>query len=129
MISEAADVLSTLGLHFDFLILTQLLSVSSKMRSNIFIYRASRCAVVKNLAANAGDADSISGSGRSPGGGNGNLLQCSCLENSMDRGAWWAAVHGVAKSWTQLSTHTYRRCQCLSTSDFVSVGVRNLKFS
>ena len=49
--------------------------------------------------ANAGDAwdmGSIPGSGRSSGGGNGNPLQNSCLENSMDRGAWWAAVHGVA---------------------------------
>ena len=46
------------------------------------------------------------GSGRSPGVGNGNPLQCSCLENSMDRGAWWAAVHEVAKSWTQLNTRT-----------------------
>ena len=52
--------------------------------------------VVKNLPANAGDQCSISGSGRSPGEGNGNPLQYSCLENSMDRGAWWA-VHGVAK--------------------------------
>ena len=41
--------------------------------------------------------------GRSPGVGNGNLLQYSCLENSMDRGAWWATVHRVTKSWTQLS--------------------------
>ena len=46
------------------------------------------------------------GSGRSPGEGNGNLLQHSCLENSMDRGAWWAIVHGVTKSWTQLNAHT-----------------------
>ena len=44
------------------------------------------------------------GSGSSPGGGNGNLLQYSCLENSMDRGAWKAVVHGVAKSWTKLNT-------------------------
>ena len=65
--------------------------------------------VVKNLPANAGDtreADSIPGSGRSTGEGNGNLLQYSCLENPMDRGALWATVHGVAKSWTRLSTHT-----------------------
>ena len=54
--------------------------------------------VVKNLSTNTGDADSIPGSGRSPGGGNGNLLQCSCLDNPMDRGAWQAIVHGVAKS-------------------------------
>jgi len=56
--------------------------------------------VVKNPPANAGDAGSIPGSGRSPGGGNGNPLQYSCLENSMDRGAWQATVHGVTKSQT-----------------------------
>ena len=54
--------------------------------------------VVKNLPASAGDADSIPGWGRSPGGGNGNLLQYSCLGNAMDRGAWRATVHRVAKS-------------------------------
>ena len=54
----------------------------------------------KASACNAGDLGSIPGSGRSPGEGNGNLLQYSCLENSMDGGAWWATVHGVAKSWT-----------------------------
>ena len=52
---------------------------------------------VKNLPANAGDAGSIPGLGRSPGEGNGNPRQYSCLENPMDRGAWKAAVHGVAK--------------------------------
>ena len=59
--------------------------------------------MVKNLPANAGDTrDSglISGLGRSPGVGNGNPLQYSCLENSMDSGAWWATVYGVAKSQT-----------------------------
>ena len=72
--------------------------------------RFSGGAVVKNPLANVGDTgDSvlIPGSGQSPGEGNGNPLQYSCLENSMDRGAWWATVHGVAKSQTQLSTHTY----------------------
>ena len=54
----------------------------------------------KESACNAGDQGSMSGSGRSPGEGNGNLLQYSCLENSMDRGAWWATVLGVTKSWT-----------------------------
>ena len=57
--------------------------------------------VVKNLSVNAGnirDVDLISGLGRSPGEGNGNPLQYSCLENPMDRGAWWATVHGVAQS-------------------------------
>ena len=53
--------------------------------------------LVKNPPANAGDAGSIPGSGRSPGEGNGNPLQYSCLENSMDREAWWATDHGVAK--------------------------------
>ena len=58
---------------------------------------------VKASACNAGDLSSIPGSGRSPGGGNGNPLQYSCMENPMDGGAWWATVHGVAKSQTQLS--------------------------
>ena len=53
--------------------------------------------VVKNLLANAGDTGLIPGSRRSSGKGNGNLLQYSCLGNSMDRGAWWAMVYGVAK--------------------------------
>ena len=58
-------------------------------------------AVVKNLLANAGDArdaGSIPGLRRSPGEGNGNVLQCSCLGNPMNRGAWQATVHGVSKS-------------------------------
>ena len=62
--------------------------------------------VVKNPPANAGDArdaGSIPGLGRSSRGGNGNLLQYSCLENPMDGGAWWAAVHGAAESQTRLS--------------------------
>ena len=61
--------------------------------------------VVKNTPANARDVRDmglIPGSGGSPGAGHSNLLQCSCLENSMDRGAWWATVHGVTKSWTRL---------------------------
>ena len=59
--------------------------------------------MVKDPPANAGDtgdAGSITGSGRFPGGGNGNPLQSSRLENFMDRGTWWVPVHGVAKSWT-----------------------------
>ena len=61
---------------------------------------------IKNPPANAGvirDTGSIPGLGRSPGGGHGNPLQDSCLENPMDRGAWWATVHGVMKSRIQLS--------------------------
>ena len=63
----------------------------------------------KASACNAGDLGSIPGLGRSPGEGNGNPLQYSCLENPMDRGSWHATVHGVAKSRTRLSdfTHTY----------------------
>ena len=61
--------------------------------------------VVKNPLANAGDvrdAGSVPESGRSPGGGHGDPLQYSCMENPMDRGSWWAMVHRVAKSWTRL---------------------------
>ena len=61
---------------------------------------------VKVSACNAGDLGSIPGSGRSPGEGNGNPVQYSCLENPMDRGARWAAVHGATKSRTQLSPHS-----------------------
>ena len=58
---------------------------------------------VKESACNVGDLGSIPGLGRSPGEGHGNPLQYSCLENPMDRGAWWATVHGFAKSQTRLS--------------------------
>ena len=64
--------------------------------------------MVKSLPASAGDirdADWIPGSGRSPGGGHGNPLQRSCLQNPTDRGAWPATVHGVAESQRRLSTH------------------------
>ena len=66
--------------------------------------------VVKVSACNVGDLGSIPGLGRSPGEGNGNPLQYSCLEDPMEGGAWWATVHGVAKSRTRLSDFT----QCLS---------------
>ena len=62
--------------------------------------------VVKKLPANAGDTSNevlILGYGRSPEGGSGNPLQCCCLVNPMERGAQWAIVHEIAKSWTQLS--------------------------
>jgi len=58
---------------------------------------------VKNPPANAGNSTSIPGLERSPGEGNGHPLQFSCLGNPMERGAWWATVHGVAKSWIRLS--------------------------
>ena len=57
----------------------------------------------KESACNAGDPGSILGLGRSPEEGNGNPLQYSCLENSMDGGAWWVTLHGITKSWTGLS--------------------------
>ena len=63
--------------------------------------------VVKNLPVNVGDIrdlGSIPELGKSPGGEHGNPLQCSCLENSTDTGAWWATVHRVAKNCTQLKT-------------------------
>ena len=59
----------------------------------------------KESACNAGDPGSMHGSGRSPGEGNGNPLQNSCVENSMDRGAWLATVHGFSKSRTRLMTN------------------------
>ena len=59
------------------------------------------------FACNVGDLGSIPGSGRSPGEGNGNPLQYSCLENPMDGGAWRATVHGVAKSRTRLNNFTF----------------------
>ena len=68
---------------------------------------------VKASACNAGDLGSIPGSGRSPGEGNGNPLQHSYLENPMDGGAWWASVHGVAKSRTRLSDFTFTTQQPL----------------
>ena len=75
--------------------------------------------MVSNLPANAGvirEADSISGLGRSPGVGNSNPLQYSCLEHPMDRGVWWATVHRVAKSWTKLKR---LRCSNIVPSDWL----------
>ena len=89
--------------------------------------------VAKNLLASEGDPRDVSlipGLGRSPGEGNDNPLQYSCLEKSMDRGAWWATVHGAAKRQTQLSdrAHTYtylllvnKEEVLLSRSDMTSI--------
>ena len=68
-------------------------------------------ASAKESAYNTGDLGSILGLGRSPGGGNGNPLQYSCLVNPMDRGAWQAIVHGVTKSWTWLSKSKHERAR------------------
>ena len=69
---------------------------------------------VKASASNVGDLGSIPGLGRSPGEGNGNPLQYSCLKNPMDKGAWWATVHGVAKTQTRLSNLTFDFQYCIS---------------
>ena len=69
--------------------------------------------MVKNLPANAGDIrdmGSIPGSGRSAGGGHSNPLQYSCLENPMDRGAWWVIVHRITQSWTQIKLLSMHVC-------------------
>ena len=83
------------GIHLEFVI-------------NRYIPQASQVAsVIKNLPADAGDIrdmSSIPELRRSPGGGNGNPLQYSCLENSKERGAWWATAHGIATSQTRLSS-------------------------
>ena len=74
--------------------------------------------VVKNPSANegdVGDAGSIPSLGRCPGGGHGNPLQYSSLENPMDRGAWWASVHGAAKSWTRLKRLSTQAYVCVCT--------------
>ena len=76
-----------------------------KNGSTVNVQASQVALMVKNLPVNAGDvrdAGSIPGSGRSPRGGHSNPLQYSCLENPTYRGAWWATLHGVAKSWTWL---------------------------
>ena len=84
--------------------------------------------MVKNPLANEGDLGSSPGSGRSPRGGNGNPLQHSCLENSMDRRVWWAAVPGATKSQTRLSdyTHTHSGYKECSLDDLSSP--ENIKY-
>ena len=76
-------------------------------RDLIFPYQVVQASLVaqdsKESACNVGDPGLIPKSGRSPGEGNGNPLQCSCLENPMGREAWWTIVHGVSKSRTRLN--------------------------
>ena len=79
--------------------------------------------MVKNPPANAGDIRDVGlilKSGRSPGGGHGNPLQYSCLENPMDRGAWWPTVHRVVKSWPRLKQF---RTQALGVLERVGRGI------
>ena len=109
-------------LNWTELLLLSLLNTVSLRRECMHIgasfwWNSSRCfhiyitsQVVKNLPATARDMRHLSltpGLGRSPGGGHGNPHQYSCLENPMDRGAWWATVHGVTKNWTQLSNQQF----------------------
>ena len=76
-------------------------------------------------AGGTGDVDSIPGSGRSPGEGNGNPLQYSCLGKHVDRGAWWATVHRVTKSQVRLGTHAFIPGLVLSMlTNILSLGVK-----
>ena len=84
--------------------------------------------MVKNPPAKARDANNlglIPGSGRFPGVGNGNPFQYTCLENSFDRRAWWAAVHGVAKCWTQLSISVNKNTHVLYVYVCIYIYVNN----
>ena len=84
--------------------LTQLKQLSNSSSSSSYMHWGfPDGSVAKNLPENAGDVGSVPGSGRPPGERNGSPLQYSCLENPMDGGAWWATVHGITKSGTQLS--------------------------
>ena len=91
--------------------------VFAKSKSNHLYYLNMKCIIPggsdgKESACNAEDLGSISGLGRPPGEGHGNPLQYSYLENPMDSEAWQATVHGVAKSWTELSEfHFHTRCR------------------
>ena len=76
--------------------------LSDEAQHSIYIYRVSQVAKWKEFPCSAWDLGSIPGSGRSPGGGHGNPLQYSCQENPLDRGAWRATVHRVAKPWIWL---------------------------
>ena len=87
--------------------------------------------MVKNPSAYAGDVIGmglIPGLGRFPGGGHGNPLQYSCLVNPMDRGAWWATVHRVAKSWTQLKRVSTHAETFMQTKYLVDTSLLHLKY-
>ena len=83
------------------------MGVIESLEMSLAFYRFPGGSDSKVSACDAGDLGSIPGSGRSPGKGNGNPLQYSRLENSMDGGVWWATVHGVTKSWTWPSEFTH----------------------
>ena len=90
----------------------------------IHLWASQVALMVKDPPANEGDIralSSIPGSERSPKGGHGNPLQYSCLENPMDRGAWWVIVHGVTKSWTQLKPLSTQPL-CISSKFCLQIG-------
>ena len=104
----------------------QLVRWQRASHSPLYTFLSPRRCSGKNPPANAGDAryeGLIPGSGRSPGEGHGNPLWYPCLENPMDRGAWWATLHGVTKSWTQLSmcAHTHI-CYLICQMGMVCIG-------
>ena len=80
----------------------------------------------KEAAANAGDPGSVPGLERSLEGGNGNPLQLSCLGNPMDRGAWWATVYGVAKSWNHLRTKQQQTAETVTEKSKVESQVYSM---
>ena len=84
---------------------------------------------MKNLPVNVGDTSSVLGLGRSSGEGSGNLLQYSCLENLLDRGAWQATVHGVGKSQTQQKELSWHTCGCLRYNRSVILPLSRVVFS
>ena len=91
--------------HYNIVISLQLIKINEKKKK-------------KNPLVSTGDASLIPGSGRSTGVQNGNPFQCSCLENSMGRGAWWATVHGATNSWTEPSDYTHTHTHIHSAADF-----------
>ena len=99
-----------------------------KLGSKEMLWASQVALVVKRLPANAGDTrdkGSIPGSGRSSGGGHGNLLQYYCLQNPSDRGVWWAVVHRVAKSWTGLKQLSMQGNIMNNFSLIISTTLRN----
>ena len=89
--------------------------------------RPPRWSVVKNPPARAGDVGLTPGLGRPPGEGNDNLLQQSCLKNPMDRGAWWATVHGVSKSQTLLGNWAFTHYTIFLIYAILKNGTNSLK--
>ena len=105
-------------------------SVTVFVSSPIYLpWRTSLVAqMLKRLAYSAGDLGLITGSGKSSGEGNGNPLQYSCLENPMDRGAWWTTVHGVAKSQTWLSDFTFKHLPWSDGTRCFDLSFLNVEF-